>query len=381
MRRNPPENQLRCSFPLQRTAVYDNQAIYNDLLHFHGQNKAKTEPARMPIVLPTISTSASLAAGSPSSGTPMQPVFLPPPPSSIVAPPSLDLVTLGRGRLAKYSCSICLKSWHSKKSLKDHEPVCRLFQQSRRELQQMEDSFNETTPTILVLYQAFKELLKRMDVMEKQMGSVKRMQSRQMTDLERLNLKYPASSMMGFDAWKKHTFHTECVEWRHLETVYRTRLQDGIAMVLHDVASSSKDSERNPPLFPILSFSNSRTIYVCGNDQDNEWKPLSPSSFVAFIEFLQQKFITYYQTWRLQNFDAIFHEEMYTTMDTTLCRKIYDDSPATLQNLQTIVRQWIVAQTEALEASTTSWTSASLSKDETGDDNEDVDDDAAVAAV
>jgi hypothetical protein len=235
----------------------------------------------------------------------------PPPPPHPRPPPVAKDVDSGR-----YVCNQCLSTFHTKTGLSKHNTqACTILLQARRKRNAFNDALADPTPSNEDLYAAFKVMVTKVDLLEKELQQVRKQVARKLTDLECLQKSYFPSIL--FDDW----LQSLVVEEKHLDVVF-----DGDGSVISGCNMLLVDSYNRlgGSTFPIASFAKKQHMYFYTKKppppqaaatavtkapqapapapapaaQTKCWRIMSEADIDSFFEAICQRFLLAFLIWK-----------------------------------------------------------------------------------
>jgi len=193
-----------------------------------------------------------------------------------------------------YHCKYCQNEYKLKVNYERHVGFCEFKSKSIREMNNELDSAFEKTPTMKQLFGFMKELVIRVDKLEKENEKLKQYAYHEKRKIDILHwLSSHCNPSVPFHNWIT-SFPFE----KHLQTIFDSNLYNAIIKCFEE--SFHKDIIEN---LPIIAFSNKiNTIYIYDKVIENsvityKWYIMNDSLLNKWLQYIEKQFIIEFKKW------------------------------------------------------------------------------------
>ena len=234
---------------------------------------------------------------------------------------------------SKYTCNHCLRGYKEKFNYDRHIGFCEFLHKSVKERENEIDAF-ETTPSVTELFSFVKELVVRIDKLEKENAQLK-------------HIVTISKRKLGFTDWLNH-HNKPCVtftKWLseipyhiYLNDIFNNDLISGIVLSLQH-----KNTGVGYPIYAFVEKQNCFYIYDEVLDSDNErklkWILIQGNDFDKWLNYISQSFLIEFKKWCDENKNEIDNNEIMKEIYFSNFQKVLGNSKLSVDIRNQRIRQ------------------------------------------
>lgn len=204
-------------------------------------------------------------------------------------------------KTSKYTCNHCLRGYKEKFNYDRHIGFCEFSHKSIKERENDIEAF-EKTPSVSELFSFVKELVVRIDKLEKENTQLKNMASISKRKLGFIDwLNYRNKPCVTFTKWL-----SEIPYYNYLNDIFNNDLITGSVLSLQ-----YKNSGMGYPLYAFSEKQNCFYIYdeVSDNETKLQWILIQGNDFDKWLNYISQSFLIEFKKWCDEHKNEIDNDE------------------------------------------------------------------------